>query len=227
VKAEFLEKIKGRGHWHIIIRPKVFVEERIPTLGGCQRIIEQNQIRFRGWSFPYLDSGSLQRKLDHIEHCCAFRFINETWRFYQSGQFVYFGGLVEDWLENDPTQSGSVLSILSVLYRLSEVYEFATRLAQQEVFGDSVVLKVNLVGMKDRLLWSQNPSELLAWGLERGYQCGVAELPRERTFEVGSLVAQSREHSFEHFSWVMDRFGFVPSDVIFKGEQAKFLKGLP
>jgi hypothetical protein len=233
VNNELLEKIKSRGHWQILIRPTTFSEERIPTLHECQQLVEQYQVRLRGWYFPHLEPQAPQRRLDYIEQGATFRCINEIWRFYQSGQFVFFRSLDEDWLKESPgllgrseppPEPGSVLDTLGILYQLSEAYEFATRLAQQGVFGDSLLLKVSLVGMNDRLLGSWNAREILAWGLERGYKCHAPELTWERTFDVGDLVARPQEHSFKHFLWVMDRFGFDAPDTIFKREQERFLE---
>jgi hypothetical protein len=234
MSTQLLDKIKSRGYWHVLIRPTRFSEERIRALHDCQQLVEQYRVRHYGRYFPYLDFQALRRELDHIEHGVTLGFINEVWRFYQSGQFVFFSGLEEDWLKESPRlparsspsrEPGSVLDILGILYRLSEVYEFATRLAQQGIFGDSLLLKVSMVGMSDRLLGSWDARQFIAWGLERDYKCHTSELPREKSFPVRDFIARSQEYSFEHFSWVMDRFGFVPSEAIFKCEQERFFAG--
>jgi hypothetical protein len=225
-----LEQIKSRGYWKVVIRPERFDRERISTLSKCEQLLEANEVRYRGWYFPHIFRPDILRGIDYVGLEATFMAINETWRFYQSGQFALFRGLQEDWVSGSEgrrqpslgPESEKGLDILSALYQLSEVYEFAARLAQGGVFDKSVFIEVNLVHTLNR--------QLFFWpgtgrGLRRHYVCRVSSLPREGVFEVVDLIARSREFSFEHFLWLMARFGFDASPMVFKPDQEKFFEG--
>jgi hypothetical protein len=217
MSTELLEKIKSRGYWHIVIRPEQFVAERIPTLAACRSIIERNQVRYRGLYLPYIDDQSIRHGLDYIEvTLSAFGSVHETWRFYQSGQFVLFRGFREDWMKENSwfpshqrpaIEPGTKLGILSTLYQLSEIYEFAARLGQANILGNQLFLAVNLAHTKGR--------RLFYWGSAKfdfppvippSTECEFEELLKQRSFDVVDFIARSRQYSFEHFLWLLERF---------------------
>ena len=229
--ASLLDKIKSQGYWHIVIRPATFTQERIPTLRQCRKLIEDNQVKYRGWYFPHFDERDIKRGPDYIELGVSFRSINETWRFFQSGQLAFFSGLAEDWVSEDPVLSegfrndlkpSTVLDILSVLHQLSELYEFAARLAQRDVYGDALVVNVTLANIKGRQLFYWPGQGRI---LSRRFSCLVPELAREARLSSVDLVAQSREYSYQHFLWLMERFEFEPSEAMFRRDQEKFFEG--
>jgi hypothetical protein len=225
---EILEKIKSRGYWHVLIRPKRFIEERIPHLPECEQIISRYQIQHRGWYFPHINLSDIRRGVDYIEMSTSFMGINESWRFFQSGQFVFYRGLKEDWFEDQPQwpggeiKPGAVLALTTPLFQLSEVYEFASRLGQARILDREVRIFVNLVKTQGRILWSW-PGE--GRYLSRVYRCDVNELPRDLDFEVSDLIARHADHSYSHFVWITERFGFEPSEAVFKRDQEKFFEG--
>lgn len=228
MSTKILEKIKTRGYWHIVIRPQKFQKEHVPSLPDLVKLIEENKVSHRGWDYPHLTSHEMRRGLDYIQMATTFREINETWRFYQSGQFAFLRGLTEDWIKEDKWQAQGIepqnkLSILSVLYQLSEMYEFAARLAQAGVFDNILVLKVNLVSTQGRELFFW-PGSGMRW-LGRTYTCDIPNLPKQESYIVTDFIARSRDYSFQHFQWIMGRFGFDISSDVFKRDQEKFFEG--
>jgi len=238
MNTELLEKIKSRGYWRIVIRPEQFVAERIPTLAECQSIVERNQVQYRGLYLPYIDDQSTRHGLDYIE--VAFSTsgsVHETWRLYQSGQFVLFRGFREDWMKEDswfrshqkPTiESGTKLDILSTLYQLSETYEFATRLAQADTLGNRLFLDVNLVHTKGRRLFFRDSAKYdFPPFLPPSAECELEELPRQRSFDVADFIARSRQYSFDHFLWLLERFNVNVSRGFpdFKQDQERLFEG--
>lgn len=224
-----LEKIKSRGYWHVLIRPLVFREERISNLSEIISLIEKNEVRFRGWNFPHMRREELVRGVDHIGMNISFMDINESWRFFQSGQFAWFRGFSEDWYDGrDGIRStfdgepGAFLSILSTLFQLSEIYEFVSRLAQDNIFDEQLHLTIKLVGTKNRQLFFWPSSG--RW-LRAKYTCTVESLPRENTYQVLDFIGRSRDYSYQHFLWLMERFGFEPSPDVFKDDQEKLFEG--
>jgi hypothetical protein len=229
--TSLLDKIKSRGYWHIVIRPEVFLKERITSLRDCQQLIENNQIRHRGWYFPHIDERDLHRGLDYIELNTEFRSTKESWRFYQSGQLAFFSALSEDWIADDTLmpndyrqgiKPGLVLEVISALYQLAEAYEFVARLAQHGVYGRDFYLRINLVGVKGRQLFFWPGSGRY---LSMAYVCQVIELPRENSYAVTDFIARSRDYTYSHFVWIMERFGFEPSEAVFKRDLEKFFEG--
>jgi hypothetical protein len=235
---EVLERIKSRGYWHAIVRPERFIAGRVPTLTACQEVVESNQVRYRGRYFPHIETQHLHRGLNYIEVAVtAFGSVSETWRFYQSGQFALFRGLREDWMQEDtwlPSQvkpdiePGTRLDILSTLFQLSEIYEFAARLAQAGIYDESLFLAVNLVHTKGRkLFFWPSPKYDFPPFIPSSAVCEIAELPKQDSFGVTDFIACAREYSFEHFLWLMERFALdVSRDVhVFKRDQEKFFEG--
>src|ERR1035441_3490152 len=100
-----LDKIKSRGYWRINFEPLVY-EQKLKTLGECKDIIEKSQVELRGWNYPHfprrtgtdvgLESGDkfYEGWIDWFNHI-------EFWRMYQSGQFLHYFAVREDWSESD------------------------------------------------------------------------------------------------------------------------------
>lgn len=220
---DILNKIKSRGYWEIIIRPRFFSKDRLSSLPEAERQLRDCQVTLRGWYFPRIKE--VKRGLDFIEESISIRGINEAWRFYQSGQLIFYRSLTEDWREERGTlvyKAGEILSILSALYAVSEIFEFAARLAQRGILMPEGFIRINLIGTRDR--------RLVFWGGDRllfdDYICGEKELPYQWILSSEKLIAEGREFAFQHFIWLMERFGFDASPEIFKPDQEKFFRGL-
>jgi hypothetical protein len=167
----------------------------------------------------------------------AFGSDHETWRLYQSGQFVLFRGFREDWMKEDSwfpshqrpaIEPGTRLGILTSLYQLSEIYEFAARLSQTGVLGNRFFLAVNLVNTNGR--------RLFYWGSAKydvpplippSTECQLEELPKQSIFDAVDFVARSRQYSFDHFLWLLERFNINISGGFpgFKQDQEKLFEG--
>ena len=122
---EIITKIKSQGYWEIIIRPISFTKDRLSNLAEAEQQLRACQVKLRGWYFPHI--GKIKRGLDFIEESVSFRGINEAWRFYQSGQLIFYRGLSEDWCKSEgysqEFEPGEALSILSALFALSETFD--------------------------------------------------------------------------------------------------------
>lgn len=228
---EVLRKIRSRGYWHVILRPRTYHRERIASLREAQRIVEENQIRHRGWYFPHTDSRDLHRGVEYVESNSEFREIKEHWRYYEDGRFIFCAGLGEDWFADDRSlapndwlkriQPGAVLDILSVLYQVSEIYEFAARLAERGVFGSDIVVRINLVNMEGRqLVFLPGTGRRLSLS----YTYHAKELPRESVVSMGDMVSHWTTLAYKHFAWITDKFGFDASDSVFVSDQGRFLQ---
>src|SRR5205823_440253 len=128
---------------------------------------------------------------------------------------------IEDLEPNVPPKS---LLVLAALYSLTEIYEFATKLALKNVLDDAAVISVELHGMKNRKLTMMDPFRRLF----SDYVCKEDVLPRSITVSSGELYKSSHELALDHMTWLLELFGWTASHIrsMLKDDQDKFLKGL-
>jgi hypothetical protein len=227
---QILEKIKSRGYWQVIIRPLKYEEERLGTLSNCAELVQHCRVRLRGWDYPHVSRHGITSGTDYVESLTDWERYKELWRMYLSGQFFHLFGLREDWWgpvrifwsERRETIPGYGLSILSTLYTITEIYEFAARLVQRDVFGDALNLSIMLNKMKDRRLVTLK----IERSLSDSYICHVNSIPLERTMTVEEILGKSNEYAvddtfriFEIFNWFR-----VPKEML-REEQKRFLEG--
>lgn len=226
--------IKENPHWSVIIRPDIFEPEHIPTLKGCWSLIESCRVSLRGWDYPHVDSKNRINGTDWIASWCEFRNHREYWRFYQSGQFVHLFSFNEDEERERAEQRARLeinipknfspsgyLSIINTLYTITEIFEFATRLAQKETFGNSVSIVIELNKVKDRILFVWSPSRMF------DLFCLAVEdvLTKKWDIKTQELVTNSAELARKTVVWFFERFQWMdPSPKLLSNEQQKFLE---
>ncbi len=207
-----MEKIKSRGHWKIIIRPSAFMQNQIPELSRCKTLIRDNKVQLRGWDYPHYDmNAEINTGLDYVEQLSEFLDHIEAWRFYQSGQFIHYKALWEDWFEartnigqqqkNLPNES---LSIIGTVYLLTEIYEFASRLGAKGILGDSCEIHITLFNTMNRKLKMFDSRRLFF----DEYKTTLGEIPRSVSLKTTDLIGRSSELSLEHSVWLFQRFNW-------------------
>ena len=226
--SELLEKIKSTGYWRVNIRPIEFNASRIPQLSDCWDLVESGQTRLRGWNFPHIDRDYHRNMDDWIESGTEFMDMKEYWRFYQSGQFIHYFAFTEDYHEvswvSSTYETGKPekwLGIISTLYRLTEIFEFATRLASKGILAPSAKISIKLADAQNRHLVFEQGSRIL-----RGpYVCDRPEIAFERTYMEPELRGEARElaltaavHVYEPFNWN------DPPRHVFAEDQKKLLE---
>lgn len=226
-----LETIKSRGHWRVIIRPTQFVKERVATLAELRDIVPKCSVTLRGWDFPHVGDNRtpIQNGLDWVQQSCDFAHHIELWRLYQSGQFVFYGALLDDWRDNSPWgdpapanwQAGQSLAIASALYTYTEIYEFAARLALSAVGSDDVVVDATLSGLEDRRLVVDEPRRVPLHGV---HVASIREFPSQRLYQRAELTAKPRELALELAIQLFERFGWNASLYSLRDRQAEMIK---
>lgn len=229
-------------HWRINFRPNKFEEDFIPSLSKCYGIIEKNKLSLRGWDYPYLSSRDTERGQgnnwvaswsEFMGHC-------EYWRFYQSGQFLHLFSVREvtaggwkDELQSDLKSHLSRLddidwktipgffSFINFIYSVTEIFEFAARLCQSQVYTGTLTIKIDIKDIKGFALSA--PVER-AW--DHYYAAGENVLSKTLEVEPGQLIAASQEISLSTIVWFFERFGWMsPSEDVIRQDQEKLLKG--
>jgi len=221
-----MEKIRSTGYWRVNIRPTKFEEFRIGSLDRCWELMESCRVYLRGWDYPAVSEKEKSFGEGWIQSGADFRSMVELWRFYQSGQFIHYFSCMEDYRMNEvprmfrPKKGSRGLGILSTLYRGTEIFEFAARLAQKEVLWPRLQISIKLAGMKERELFY---AERISTDI---YVCQNNEISLRREFSAAEIIAEGDAGALNAISEIFEHFGWQNSPRrIFVDVQRRFLEG--
>jgi len=226
---ERLKKIHSTGYWRVNIRPTLFEQTRIPSLKTCREIIESSIVRLSGWDYPYLDPEETANGDDWIQSGRDHGRYVEYWRFYQSGQFIHHFACFEDFTNpselsqyiEKPSPSGRYLSILSTLYKVTEIFEFAARLASKNILSPETEISIKLVGTEGRQLffWSRSRHQPI------DYICKIPEITFSKIYQTVELLASASDLALDTTVYIFERFNWmsVPRGLLTE-EQKKLLE---
>ena len=226
------QEIKSRGYWEVVIRPLKFNEKRLESLKACSDLVLENKVRLRGWDYPHLSSKYDVVSGDSwVENVTNWLDHKEIWRMYQSGQFFHIFGCREDWWgpvrifwsEKRVTEPGYGLEFLCTVYSLTEIFEFASRLAKRNLFEESLKILVILHGMKNRRLVTTE----IRRSLSDNYLCRIENITLNREIAVDEIITARNELAVDAMCYVFERFNWrEPPRRVLEEEQGKLLKGL-
>lgn len=156
---EILEKIRGIGHFVVTMRPYPSPCDYQPE--ELAEAVSDSSVSYRGYMHPHLGGGryGAARTTDRYAEACHDAFGHMSiWRFYRSGQFKEYMGLMEDiaWDPRGVRFESSVgprpryLEPVWTLFAMSEVFAFASNLATST--GKRYAVSTTFNGMKDRVL---------------------------------------------------------------------------
>jgi hypothetical protein len=225
-------------HWRVNIRPDEYREDRIPSLAECYQIIERTKVSLRGWDYPHLSHREEETGTgpNWVASWSEFGGHREYWRLYQSGQFLHLFSMREalepHWrreLENswqaahDSTaerpQPRGFISLVNLLWTVTEVFEFAARLCEVGLYDRLVTIRIDIKGIEGFRLAETGR----AW--YRDYAAHVDELGRAWELNASDLLAASAEHSLKATAWYLERFGWLsPSFEVLREDQQKLLQ---
>jgi hypothetical protein len=237
--------VKDYPYWTVLYRPHTYSPERIPSLSDCVKLVEKARVQLRGWDFPHL---AMQENEQHgtvrgsqwIGSWANFMGSIEYWQLFQSGQFVHFAAVREaterQWRDKLQQETISHLrhlrnidwdgvpgyiSLVNLVYTITEYFEFAARIAQAGVYQGNIDISIELHGAKGYLLtteWDRSWSEYRA----------ASDNHLSKTWRVSSeeLLAGSAEHSLKAISWLCECFGWMsPNLEALRSDQQKLLSG--
>lgn len=110
------------------------------------------------------------------------------------------------------------MSILMTLFSLTEIYEFAARMAEKDIFGEALNLVVELHQMKDRRLVYLDPSR----NLSDEYVCEVKDLPMQKTIPVYDILRNARGLALDHTIWIFERLNWRVRRDLLKNDQWEY-----
>jgi hypothetical protein len=229
--------IKSLPHWRVTFRPARYEPELIPTLGECWSLVERTKLSLRGWDYPHLDfPENREQGPTWVASWSDFQGHKEYWRLYQSGQFIHLFAVREvtepGWqvkLRNSARgligpqigeSAATFISIDNFLWSVTEIFEFAARLAEVGVYREVVDASIRLSHIANFVLTEtgrpitnlyRNTNETL----EKGWEISGTD-----------LLAKSNEHALAAAVWFFERLAWhkPPLDLL-RGEQEKLLKG--
>ena len=218
--SKLLDKIRSRGYWMAIIRPTTFIEKRVAHRSELLPILEKYSVQIKGWSFPHIDAFvEIEKGPDWIGQEFDSDRILELWRFYQSGQFIHYFGMREDW---DPSSNGQVkLDVSGVILRFTEIFEFAARLALAEGWDEGVHLQVTADNLKNHVL---QPPGLASGKVSWIPEAQVPKLEYAKELSKTALVANAQEASLDPALQLFKCFHWEPGIDIVRDLQASRLR---
>lgn len=234
-----LNKIKQEPHWRVLFRPTE--EVSIPSLGDCIAIVEKNLVSLRGWNYPHLSRDGKKREHDN-NYFASWADLSsyEYWRLYLSGQFIHLFR-VEEYCNteyanqlksniniylsnserNELKNIKGFISITNVIYKMTEIFEFARRLSNTEYFKSSIEIEISL-DLKG-LTFALSDTKKVIYEI---YKNPGKVLKYTNTLEKKSLPNEAANLSFKGMISFFQQFGWinVPEKII-KEDQEDFLAG--
>jgi hypothetical protein len=113
-------------------------------------------------------------------------------------------------------------SLLNFLYTVTEIVEFAARLAQRGVYPGEIELTIELRKVSGFVL---TPDVDRAWsGVRETFEPNIGRTWR---YQSRDLVAASADIALQVSAWFFERLGWVdPAVEVLRRDQKKFLDGL-
>lgn len=223
-----LDKIKSRGFWKFTIHPIEFEENRITPLLQCWETISHCSVLLRGWDVPHIEDRDRQVGNDYVGLDCDFRSQIESWRFYQSGLFLQFKSMREDWFEAEerygrgiPCNPGEKIDLVETVYRITEIFELAHRLITQNVFNNELRIKVELFGTENRSVASLFKARML----RPNHTANVNLIEFDKTYEIPEFLSKHKEFALGCAAYIFQRFNWIDvSGPAFRDIQSELYK---
>lgn len=216
-QEEVLESIRRAAHYRVVMRPSSFNAQRVERLSDLWQLVGNSKVSLRGWDYPHVSHRPEERAQgsEWIGAWCPWVHISEHWRLFQSGQFVHRFTFRED---NEPfaerlrnsvsrlipphSHVSGFISITSTIWTLTEVHEFASRLAAKGLLDTGLELQIDMHGVRDRVLafseWERDVHAL--------HKAHEDTLSYHASHTVDQLLSSARllgrnasEHFFERF----------------------------
>lgn len=235
MKSNLVETIKQRGYWRVNFQPTI-VAVKLPNLAECKNIVEKNAVSLRGWQYPFFpDSTNEKYGLDtanlYYQGWIDVGMHKEFWRMFQSGQFLHYAALREDWFQED-SWSGDLAQRVkpmtclgvtgSTVYQLTEIFLFLSRLAQHGLYDEGVNVAITLANVRGRHLWLEDPMRI---GFSVEYRTDAENIKFQNSYNKTDVIERPDDLALEATRFVFDRFGWhnPPIDTL-KQDQTNLIQ---
>lgn len=235
MEKEIIKKIKSRGYWRIQFMPKPKIDGRISSLSACREIARKAVVELRGWDYPHFPTHNdekqrLDNYSDYIGSWINWESFKELWRMYLDGAFIHYFGMLEDWYDEDSWSDaihraitpGSILEIVHVIYRVTEIFIFFSRLVKQKIYTDAIIIEIALFKTDGRKLHISDPMRM---PLITDYIAASTEIIFKEEYTVQEIEEKPVELALDVILFIFERFNWSkpPIDTI-KSDQRNLLE---
>jgi len=152
-----------------------------------------------------------------------------SWRFYQSGQFTHISGMPVDWRDqshfwpaDEQWRPGAWLGVGDTIFTLTEVFEFAARLALSDAGDEQMHISVTVGNLRERLLYVDTQGR---WPfIYRPYQASIEKFPYSVELTRSDLVAEPRDLALQAAIELFKRFGWDTTIDILRDWQSEMIR---
>lgn len=225
---EIIAKIKSRGYWRVLIRPTSFAQHRIPTLSEVRQIIQSSKVALRGWDYPFWEDREARNVGEWVESSIDWNQYIEYWRVYRSGQFIHLFAVHEDHIDVEealpkqyPPRSprSGFLSVVSTIFTVTEVFEFAARLSSKGILDPSASISIGLHNMNDHELSTFSASRLL---FDHYVRTSKEPIIFETEVSIQDLITHTDEKALDAVTEIFENFNWNnPPRHVFAEDQRK------
>jgi hypothetical protein len=208
-ETEIMKKIWGKSpRWQIWIRPTQFRTARFQNVQACRQFMLSSYVKVRGWyPYPYFSVEEVQEGPEwisgEIDHNDGRMTRIERFALFRSGQFTHHRSI------DEIPQLGTRVHVLEVLDTVTAAFEFAARMAEQNLLSPAAAISVQFVGVDGReLTWPQDNFGTRD-AVEGHYWSQEATVNVTRQISSDELKTKRRELALEvaleiysHFGWL-------------------------
>jgi hypothetical protein len=224
------ESIQSRPHWFVRLAPATY-RTRIQLTRELSDLYGETRVSLRGWDFPHLSEQSKEYILadGRLISWCDWSHFKELWSMYASGQFAGVFALREldpelqkhlrrqalGNLEDVPL----VISLVSAIYTVTEVFEFASRMTRRLELEEGVTLSLRLHGCQGSVLVHDALGSL------------PSEVNPDTVIELGdsysyvTLRSRHRHAALEETRALLSHFGVSLRDDVLRQHQENLYRG--
>ncbi len=236
-----LRVIKSHGYWVIHFKPTKNYEVENKNYTNLQQLVRNSAVQLRGWDVPHVPTSSAEHQDmynidDGIEAWCDFGIHKEVWRLFFDGEFIAYIALNEDWYQDDSwlnnqlpfksIQPDKILNpIGSVMYAVTEWFEFIKRLIEAEHIKGDVKVHIELRNVLDRKLDLLDHMRVPLRGIYAARQNEIIAIDevvpsidlRQQSTKVASKAIIKILHMFQ-WNGLMEQQISIEQDKLFKRE---------
>ncbi|TXG80977.1 MAG: hypothetical protein E6R14_08405 [Thermomicrobiales bacterium] len=214
------EKIKTKVDWAITVRPADFDEVRIPSQSSLFPLVYDAAVSIHGRMIPAVDASDFDEQShfttqgsDWVQSSSDWNANLQSWRIYQSGQFVLLLAVRTDWVENPvlrqvPYPEGKTFPLWDSMATFVAIYEFAARLSSTIAGSSEMVVTTSIRNIQGAQLVQDNlrKTSLRHYVFpEQSY-----EYPSGKATPIAreALLANPRQFAAEAGNDLLHHFGF-------------------
>ena len=224
---DVLEIVHSEGYWRVVLRPTQFHKARLRDKAHCQRAVYNAAVGSASGHYPTLVDRPTDEGTDWIGTGVNVLTVIEYWRFFQSGQFVHHIATKEDHMGRlglwhpqffVPGEGRRYLAITATVHLLTDLLEFAARLAYGEILVPSASLTIEINRMDGRQLTFMMPGRRLP----EVYWFKDDRIELTRALAAENLIGRSDEIAIELATDLFSRAGWNAPWAILAEDQRRY-----